>query len=152
MHDAILFISTEPADIEISTSFMAPDDIGMVGIADYIGDKISIPEKIAGAKVNSDGSFVLTRQDVEKYYKCRFDDFKKLASEVSMQTFCSSDLYDIQKTIEKKLETYVVLITDSDDDNYFAETLDSFLRETYRWFDECERQTFYVVAAADYHW
>ena len=63
-----------------------------------------------------------------------------------------TDSGDIQKTIEKKLETYVVLITDSDDDNYFAETLDSFLRETYRWFDECERQTFYVVAAADYHW
>ena len=54
MHDAILFISTEPADIEISTSFIAPDDIGMAGVADYIGDKISIPETIAGVKVNED--------------------------------------------------------------------------------------------------
>ena len=58
MHNDILFISTEPADIEISTSFMAPDDIGMVGIADYIGDKISIPETIAGVKVNTDGSCI----------------------------------------------------------------------------------------------
>lgn len=37
MHDAVLFISTEKEDIDIRTSFMAPEDIGMVGIADYIG-------------------------------------------------------------------------------------------------------------------
>lgn len=152
MHDAILFISTEPADIEISTSFMAPDDIGMAGVADYIGDKISIPETIAGVKVNEDGSFVLTRKNIEAFLKRRFDDLKKAVSDVTLKDFCTNDLYQVKQTIEKTYETYVVLITDPTNDNYFAETLDSFLRETYRWFDECERQTFYVVAAADYHW
>ena len=56
------------------------------------------------------------------------------------------------RMIEKTYETYVVLITDPTNDNYCAETLDAFLRETYYWFDECERQTFYIAVAIDYHW
>ena len=152
MHDAILFISDEPADIDISTAFISPEDIGMGGIADYIGEKISIPETIAGVKVNSDGSFVLTRQDIEAFFRRRFDELKRMASELSLAEFCSDDLYEMKYSIEQRYETYTVLITEPDNDNYCAETLDAFLRETYKWFDECEEQKFYVVAAVDYHW
>ena len=81
MHDAILFISDEPADIDISTDFMSPEDIGMGGIADYIGEKLSIPETIAGVKVNSDGSFVLTRQDIEAFFKRRFFELKRMVTD-----------------------------------------------------------------------
>ena len=151
MHEAVIFISTEKEDIDIRTSFMSPEDIGMVGIADYIGDKISIPEAIAGVKVNSDGSFVMTRQDIESFFKRRFDELKKAVSDVTLKDFCTSDLYQVKQTIEKTYDTYVVLITDPTNDNYCAETLDAFLRETYYWFDECEEQTFYVAAAIDYH-
>ena len=118
----------EKADIDIRTSFMSPEDIGMVGIADYIGDKISIPETIAGVKVNSDGSFVMTRQDIESFFKRRFDELKKAVSDVTLKDFCTSDLYQVKQTIEKTYDTYVVLITDPTNDNYCAETLDSFLR------------------------
>jgi hypothetical protein len=116
MHDAILFISDEPADIDISTAFISPEDIGMGGIADYIGEKISIPETIAGVKVNSDGSFVLTRQDIEAFFRWRFDELKKMASELSLAKFCSDDLYNIKYTIEQRYETYTVLITEPDNE------------------------------------
>jgi len=152
MHDAILFISAEPADIDISTAFISPEDIGMGGIADYIGEKISIPETIAGVKVNSDGSFVLTRQDIEAFFTRRFDELKRMVSESSLAEFCSDDLYNIKYTIEQRYETYIVLITEPDNDNYFADTLDSFLREAYARCKEYESKTFYIVSAVDYHW
>ena len=152
MHDAILFISDEPADIDISTAFISPEDIGMGGIADYIGEKISIPETIAGVKVNSDGSFVLTRQDIEAFFRRRFDELKRMVSELSLAEFCSDDLYNINYTIEQRYETYTVLITEPDNDNYFADTLDSFLRKAYARCKEYESKTFYIVSAVDYHW
>ena len=116
MQDEILFISTEKADIDISTDYMSPEDIGMGGIADYIGEKISIPETIAGVKVNSDGSFVLTRQDIEAFFRWRFDELKKMASELSLAKFCSDDLYNIKYTIEQCYKTYTVLITEPDNE------------------------------------
>ena len=116
MQDEILFISTEKADIDISTDYMSPEDIGMGGIADYIGEKISIPETIAGVKVNSDGSFVLTRQDIEAFFRWRFDELKKMASELSLAKFCSDDLYNIKYTIEQRYKTYTVLITEPDNE------------------------------------
>lgn len=152
MHDAILFISDEPADIDISTAFISPEDIGMGGIADYIGEKLSIPETIAGVKVNSDGSFVLTRQDIEAFFTRRFDELKRMVSELSLTHFCSDDLYNIKYTIEQRYETYTVLITEPDNDNYFADTLDSFLRKAYAHCGENESKTFYIVSAVDYHW
>ena len=152
MHDAILFISDEPADIDISTAFISPEDIGMGGIADYIGEKLSIPETIAGVKVNSDGSFVLTRQDIEAFFTRRFDELKRMVSELSLTHFCSDDLYNIKYTIEQRYETYTVLITEPDNDNYFADTLDSFLRKSYAHCGENESKTFYIVSAVDYHW
>ena len=152
MHDAILFISDEPADIDISTAFISPEDIGMSGIADYIGEKLSIPETIAGVKVNSDGSFVLTRQDIEAFFTRRFDELKRMVSELSLTHFCSDDLYNIKYTIEQRYETYTVLITEPDNDNYFADTLDSFLRKAYAHCGENESKTFYIVSAVDYHW
>ena len=62
-------LSAEPADIDISTAFLSPEDIGMGGIADYIGEKISIPETIAGVKVNSDG-FVFLNICVSLFRSC----------------------------------------------------------------------------------
>ena len=39
MHDRIIFISHEKSDIKLNTAFLSPYDIGMAGIADYIGEK-----------------------------------------------------------------------------------------------------------------
>lgn len=152
MHDAILFISTEPADIEISTSFMDPDDIGMVGIADYIGNKIPIPETIAGVKVNADGLFVLTRQDIEAFFKRRFFELKRLVTSLNLRDFSSTSLYNVKTTIEEKYDTYVVPISEPDNDNYSAETLDSFLREKYNDIDKNGQEIIYILAAVNYQW
>ena len=77
---------------------------------------------------------------------------KAKCSEITLHDFCSTNLFEIRYSIEERLETYVVPITDPLNENYYAETLDSFLRETYKDFDEYEQQTFYIVAAVDYHW
>ena len=77
---------------------------------------------------------------------------KEKCSALTFEQFCSTDLYDIRKAIEVSFGIYVVPITDPLNENYYAETLDSFLRETYKDFDEYEQQTFYIVAAVDYHW
>ena len=152
MHNYILFISTEKTDPKINTSFMCPDDIGMHGIADYIGNEIPIPMSVAGVKVSENGSVVFVRSDIESYFKKRFDDMKEKCSALTFEQFCSTDLYDIRKAIEVHYGIYVVPVTDPLNENYYAETLDSFLRETYKYFDEYEKQTFYIVAAVDYHW
>ena len=152
MHNYILFISTEKIDMKINTSSLCPDDIGMYGIADYIGNEIPIPMSVAGVKVSEDGSVVFIRSDIESYFKKRFDHLKAKCSELTLQDFCSTNLFEIRYSIEERFETYVVPITDPLNENYYAETLDSFLRETYKDFDEYEQQTFYIVAAVDYHW
>ncbi len=152
MHNYILFISTEKTDPKINTSFMCPDDIGMHGIADYIGNEIPIPMSVAGVKVSENGSVVFVRSDIESYFKKRFNDMKEKCSVLTFKQFCSTDLYDIRKAIEVHYGIYVVPVTDPLNENYYAETLDSFLRETYKYFDEYEKQTFYIVAAVDYHW
>ncbi len=77
---------------------------------------------------------------------------KAKGSEITWHDFCSTNLFEIRYSIEERFETYVVPITDPLNENYYAETLDSFLRETYNYFDEYERQTFYIIAAVDYHW
>ena len=152
MHDYILFISTEKTDLKINTSFMCPDDIGMHGVADYIGNEILIPMSVAGVNVREGGSVVLVRSNIENYFKKRFDDMKEKCSALTFEQFCSTDLYDIRKAIEVSFGIYVVPVTDPLNESYYAETLDSFLRETYKYFDEYEQQTFYIVAAVDYHW
>ena len=80
MHNYILFISTEKIDMKINTSSLCPDDIGMYGIADYIGNEIPIPMSVAGVKVSEDGSVVFIRSDIESYFKKRFDDMKEKCS------------------------------------------------------------------------
>ena len=152
MHNYMLFISTEKTDLKIKTSSLCPDDIGMYGIADYIGEELPFPERLAGITVGQDGKIVFTRQDIERFFKWRFDFTKAKCSEVTLQDFCSTNLFEIRYSIEERFETYVVPITDPLNENYYAETLDSFLRETYKYFDEYERQTFYIIAAVDYHW
>ena len=67
MHNYILFISTEKTDLKINTSFMCPDDIGMHGIADYIGNEIPIPMSVDGVKVSEDGSVVFNDLDLLRY-------------------------------------------------------------------------------------
>ena len=136
MHNYILFISTEKTDPKINTSFMCPDDIGMHGIADYIGNEIPIPMSVAGVKVSENGSVVFVRSDIESYFKKRFNDMKEKCSVLTFEQFCSTDLYDIRKAIEVHYGIHVVPITDPLNENYYAETLDSFLRETYKHFDE----------------
>ena len=64
MHDYILFISTEKIDLKINTSSLCPDDIGMYGIADYIGEELPFPERLAGVSVGQDGKIVFTKQDI----------------------------------------------------------------------------------------
>ena len=152
MHNYILFISTEKTDLKINTSFMCPDDIGMHGVADYIGNEILIPMSVAGVNVRERGAVVLVRSNIENYFKKRFDDMKEKCSALTFEQFCSTDLYDIRKAIEVSFGIYVVPVTDPLNESYYAETLDSFLRETYKDFDEYEQQTFYIVAAVDYHW
>ena len=152
MHNYILFISTEKTDLKINTSCMCPKDIGMHGIADYIGNEIPIPMSVAGVKVSENGSVVFVRSDIESYFKKRFNDMKEKCSVLTFEQFCSTDLYDIRKAIEVHYGIYVVPITDPLNEDYYAETLDSFLRETYRYFDEYVQQTFYILAAVDYHW
>ena len=152
MHNYILFISTEKTDLKINTSFMCPDDIGMHGVADYIGNEILIPMSVAGVNVREGGSVVLVRSNIENYFKKRFDDMKEKCSALTFEQFCSTDLYDIRKAIEVSFGIYVVPVTDPLNESYYAETLDSFLRETYKYFDEYKQQTFYIVAAVDYHW
>ena len=152
MHDYILFISTEKTDLKINTSFMCPDDIGMHGVADYIGNEILIPMSVAGVNVREDGSVVLVRSNIENYFKKRFDDMKEKCSALTFEQFCSTDLYDIRKAIEVSFGIYVVPITDPLDENYYAETLDSFLRGIYTSFDKCEQQILYIISAVDYHW
>ena len=73
MHDYILFISTEKIDLKINTSSLCPDDIGMYGIADYIGEELPFPERLAGVSVGQDGKIVFTKQDIERFFKWRFD-------------------------------------------------------------------------------
>ena len=77
---------------------------------------------------------------------------KAKCSEVTLQDFCSTNLFEIRYSIEERFETYVVPITDPLDENYYAETLDSFLRGIYTSFDKCEQQILYIIAAVDYHW
>ena len=66
--------------------------------------------------LNSDGSFVLTRQDIEAFFRWRFDELKRMVSELSLAEFCSDDLYNIKYTIEQRYETYTVLITEPDNE------------------------------------
>ena len=54
MHNYILFISTEKTDLKIKTSSLCPDDIGMYGIADYIGEELPFSERLAGVSVGQD--------------------------------------------------------------------------------------------------
>ena len=152
MHDYILFISTEKTDLKINTSSLCPDDIGMYGIADYIGEELPFPERLAGVSVGQDGKIVFTKQDIERFFKWRFDHLKAKCSELTLQDFCSTNLFEIRYSIEERFETYVVPITDPLDENYYAETLDSFLRGIYTSFDKCEQQILYIIAAVDYHW
>lgn len=152
MHNYILFIFTEKTDLKIDTSSLCPDDIGMYGIADCIGEELPFPERLAGITVGQDGKIVFTKQDIELFFKWRFDHLKAKCSELTLQDFCSTNLFEIRYSIEERFEAYVVPITDPLNENYYAETLDSFLRETYKDFDEYEQQTFYIVAAVDYHW
>ena len=152
MHDYILFISTEKTDLKINTSSLCPDDIGMYGIADYIGAEIPAPETLAGITVGQDGKIAFTKQDIERFFKWRFDNMKAKCSEITLHDFCSTNLFEIRYSIEERFETYVVPITDPLDENYYAETLDSFLRGIYTSFDKCEQQILYIIAAVDYHW
>ena len=78
--------------------------------------KKDLPETIAGVKVNSDGSFVLTRRNIEAFFRRRFDELKRMVSELSLTHFCSDDLYNIKYTIEQRYETYTVLITEPDNE------------------------------------
>ena len=112
MHDYILFISTEKIDLKINTSSLCPDDIGMYGIADYIGEELPFPERLAGVSVGQDGKIVFTKQDIERFFKWRFDNMKAKCSEVTLQDFCSTNLFEIRYSIEERFETYVVPITD----------------------------------------
>ena len=152
MHNYILFISTEKTDLKIKTSSLCPDDIGMYGIADYIGEELPFSERLAGVSVGQDGKIVFTKQDIERFFKWRFDNMKAKCSEVTLQDFCSTNLFEIRYSIEERFETYVVPITDPLDENYYAETLDSFLRGIYTSFDKCEQQILYIISAVDYHW
>ena len=152
MHDYILFISTEKTDLKINTSSLCPDDIGMYGIADYIGEELPFPERLAGVTVGQDGKIAFTKQDIERFFKWRFDNMKAKCSEVTLQDLCSTNLFEIRYSIEERFETYVVPITYPLDENYYAETLDSFLRGIYTSFDKCEQQILYIIAAVDYHW
>ena len=152
MHNYILFISTEKTDLKIKTSSLCPDDIGMYGIADCIGEELPFPERLAGITVGQDGKIVFTKQDIERFFKWRFDNMKAKCSEVTLQDFCSTNLFEIRYSIEERFETYVVPITDPLDENSYAETLDSFLRGIYTSFDKCEQQILYIIAAVDYHW
>ena len=108
MHDYILFISTEKIDLKIKTSSLCPDDIGMYGIADYIGEELPFPERLAGVSVGQDGKIVFTKQDIERFFKWRFDNMKAKCSEVTLQDFCSTNLFEIRYSIEERFETYVV--------------------------------------------
>ena len=152
MHDYILFISTEKTDLKINTSSLCPDDIGMYGIADCIGEELPFPERLAGVTVGQDGKIAFTKQDIERFFKWRFDNMKAKCSEVTLQDLCSTNLFEIRYSIEERFETYVVPITDPLDENYYAETLDSFLRGIYTSFDKCEQQILYIISAVDYHW
>lgn len=152
MHNYILFISTEKTDLKINTSSLCPDYIGMYGIADYIGAEIPVPETLAGVTVGQDGKIIFTKQDIERFFQWRFEHLKAKCSEITLEDFCSTNLFEIRYSIEEKFETYVIPVTAPLNENYYAETLDSFLRETYKDFDEYEQQTFYIVAAVDYHW
>ena len=152
MHNYILFISTEKTDLKIKTSSLCPDDIGMYGIADCIGEELPFPERLAGVTVGQDGKIAFTKQDIERFFKWRFDNMKAKCSEVTLQDLCSTNLFEIRYSIEERFETYVVPITDPLNENYYAETLDSFLRGIYTSFDKCEQQILYIISAVDYHW
>lgn len=152
MHNEIIFIAAEKMEIKVETSFMTPDDIGMAGIANYIGDVLPLPKSVAGVKLNEDNSVVFTREDIERYFRQRFRKMKELSSKINFSTFCSTDLSELKYTLEERFDTYVVLVTDPDSEYHCAETLDAFLRETYKWFDETEQQTFYIAGCVDYHW
>ncbi len=88
MHNYILFISTEKTDLKIKTSSLCPDDIGMYGIADCIGEELPFPERLAGITVGQDGKIVFTKQDIELFFKWRFDHLKAKCSELTLQDFC----------------------------------------------------------------
>lgn len=152
MHDRIIFISHEKFDIKLNTAFLSPYDIGMAGIADYIGDELPIPESVAGVKVSKDGSIIITKSDIENYFYTRFQKLKELSSKTDFATFCSWDLFELQNTIEDKFSDYVVFIDNPAEEYFQTETLDSFMRENYKWSDEYKNQTFYVLACLDYHW
>ena len=152
MHSRIIELSRKIVEVDDRICEDDYYDNGFIGnIADYVAEcnRIDAIEWFAGYLQSRD---VITEFDFvkmvfssdvkEKFFRDKYEEFKKLTSELSFEEFTDSfgmDLYRIQNCISEKFGFYVHY-----DGCYY--TLDNFIRECVK-----DGETWYIGGVLDYH-
>ena len=153
MHSRIIELSKTPIEVEnriCESDYYDNDFIGSV--ADYVTscDRTDAIEWLAGYLKNkgvitefNTETMTFTEDVKEKFFRDKFEDFKKLASELTFEEFAKDKsgfkLYLIQNCIREKFGFYIHY-----DGCYW--TLDDFIRDCVD-----NNETWYFGGALDYH-
>ena len=152
MHSRIIELSKEPINVDERICESDYYDNGFIGSnADYVApcDRTDAINWICGFLKNKDAitefdtNKIVFSEDVkEKFFRDKFNEFKKLTSEITFEQFAGENdfqLYLIKQSIEDTSGFYVHY------DGYYW-TLDCFIRICVE-----DNSTWYIGGALDYH-
>lgn len=160
MHSRIIQLSKKPIDkeeyIKESDFFGYDGESGFVGtIADYVNEHtntaedikwfVSCYEEYGVTHDEKNGTLTFKKGFLEKYFKERFEQFKELSSNLTMEEFTNSfgmERYRIEKALEDTFGFYIYI-------EDYNSTMDTFARMYLK--SSNGDQTFYTGNTIDYH-
>lgn len=151
MRNKILFLSEAPRN-DFDTSLCDLYSLRMDYIAECIGESRSIPESVSNIPIENN-TITFTKENIEDYFKNRFNAFKQMSADTTVEKFCNSQyMQSVKKAIEEERGLYASFVDEEcEPQECIAETMDEFVRETYKFVEDCPKQKFYIIGCLEYH-